>query len=329
MSMIVRAARRFGRAWRYWLLAALLALLGIVVTQELDAWLYRHVPWLPAETMSAVLQAIVVLIPVALYVLWRRNAVRYRRAYERLQASEALREDLSAMLVHDLKNPIITAGMAVSLLTREEGGHELSDERREELAALASDSLRRAERMVGDVLQVARAEAGEMPLQLEQADVAELARRAAAGTRLWFEEGALELREEYPTSPAWARVDGELIQRVVENLLMNAAKYTPAGGCVEVRVESMSSEVRVSVSDSGPGIPPQMQERIFDRFQQGEARRERARHDVGLGLAFARLAVQAHGGTIAVSSQPEEGTTFAFVLPVKGEESAQGTAGEG
>jgi signal transduction histidine kinase len=320
VKYLIRALQGFGRAWRYWLPAGLLALLGIVVTQELDLWLLRRVAWVPAEVVSGILNAIMVLIPVTLYVLWRRNAVRYRQAYERLQAAEALRDDLAAMLVHDLKNPIITAGMAVNLMSRAEGGRELTEARREELTALAEDSLRRAERMVGDILQVAQAEAGEMPLRLETANIAELARRAAVGTRLWFEEGSVELSETYPPAPVLAQVDTQLTQRVVENLLMNAAKYTPPGGRVEVCVTGGDGQVRVSVRDSGCGIPPQMQERIFDKFQQAEARRDRSRHDVGLGLAFARLAVQAHGGKISVDSRPDEGTTFAFVLPVHEED---------
>ena len=315
MESIVRAVRRFARAWRYWLPAGLLALLGIMVTQELDLWLFRRVAWVPAEIVSGVLNGVLVLIPVALYVLWRRNATRYRAAYRRLQAAEALREDLANMLVHDLKNPIITAGLAVGLLTREAGGGELTDERREELALLATDSLLRAERMIGDILQIAQAEAGGMPVRLQQADLADIVRQAVVSTKPWFAESAVELREDYPPAPPWVMADRTLIQRVAENLLMNAVKYTPAGGYVRVSVVPSEGAVQVRVSDSGRGIPPHLQTRIFDRFQQAEARRDGARHDVGLGLAFARLAVQAHGGSISVDSEAGQGTTFAFALP--------------
>jgi two-component system sensor histidine kinase/response regulator len=307
------AAQRFARAWRYWLPAALLALLGVVVTQELDLWLLRRVAWLPAEIISGILNAALILIPVALYVMWRRNAIRYRAAYRKLQAAEALREDLANMLVHDLKNPIITAGLALGLLGPEDDGHEITEARRGELIALAADSLRQAERMVGDILQIAQAEAGKIPLEFTRADTAQVVRAAVAGTALWLEEASVKLREEYPSVQACAMMDCQLIQRVVENLLMNAAKYTPGGGNVLVRVERTDSEV--CVSDSGPGIPADMRTRIFDRFQQAQAGRQQARHDVGLGLAFARLAVEAHGGSISVQSESGQGTTFTFTLP--------------
>jgi len=312
-----RVARRVARTWRVWLPAVLLALLSVTVTQELDAWALRGLPDLPARLLADALETIVVLIPMVLYILWHRNAARYRSAYQKLQAAEALRQDLVNMLVHDLKNPTITAGMAVSLLDPENGGADLTEERRGELVRAASRGLLRLERMIGDILQVARAEAGQMPLRLEPVDVRNIARQAAEEAAVYLKEASLELRQDYTDEPLVALVDPDTVQRAVDNLLMNACKFTPPDGCVEISVTRQGESVQVAVSDTGQGIPAGEQSRVFDKFGQATVRSGKGRSAVGLGLTFTRLAVEAHGGRIWVESEPGQGATFTFTLPMQ------------
>lgn len=109
--------------------------------------------------------------------------------------------------------------------------------------------------------------------------------------------------------------DSEKIRRVVHNLLDNALKYTPRGGTVRASAAETEHEVLVAVRDSGEGIPEHLRERIFDKFAQAEAAREGRRLSVGLGLAFCRLALEAHGRRIWVDSVPGAGSTFTFALP--------------
>jgi signal transduction histidine kinase len=110
--------------------------------------------------------------------------------------------------------------------------------------------------------------------------------------------------------------DERRIRQVIFNLISNAVKFTPAGGAIEVDSSRVNGEVRVAVSDMGPGIAPQDRERIFDEFQQAEAGLDQ-REGTGLGLAVSRRLVELHGGRIWVESEPGNGSTFVFTLPVR------------
>jgi signal transduction histidine kinase len=113
-----------------------------------------------------------------------------------------------------------------------------------------------------------------------------------------------------------AQVDRDLVSRVIQNLLANALKFTPARGSVRVTVVQGTDVVRVEVADSGPGIAPADRERIFEKFGQVSARAEGRQYaSTGLGLAFCKLAVESHGGCIGVDSEEGEGSTFWFTLP--------------
>ena len=109
--------------------------------------------------------------------------------------------------------------------------------------------------------------------------------------------------------------DPSIIRRVLANLIGNAVDFSPEGVPVRVRVETSNGDVRVLVSDEGPGIPAAWHERIFDKFGQLQASRSHVKHSSGLGLTFCKLAISAHGGRIGVESEPGQGSTFWFQLP--------------
>jgi signal transduction histidine kinase len=111
-------------------------------------------------------------------------------------------------------------------------------------------------------------------------------------------------------------VDPERIGQVLRNLIHNAITYSPSGGEVRVRVEVAADHVRISVSDTGPGIPPEALPYVFDRFYRADRSRARRTGGSGLGLAICKALVEMHGGSITVESQPGQGATFAFTLPV-------------
>ena len=114
---------------------------------------------------------------------------------------------------------------------------------------------------------------------------------------------------------------------MIANLLGNAIKFTPSGGDIEISCEQAGEEAKLSVSDSGPGIPFEYHEKIFDKFGQVEARETNAKWSTGLGLAFCKLAVAAQGGEIGVDSAPGEGSTFRFTLPLAANCDAKATEG--
>ena len=156
-----------------------------------------------------------------------------------------------------------------------------------------------------------------MPLDLEQACVDELTQEAIeslGGTTL-----DRTVRLERPERPCLVRCDPDIIRRVVANLVANGLKFTPDGGTVVVAVSRDETVVRVSVQDDGRGVPPEYREKIFEKFGQVQARKERKKYSTGLGLAFCKLAVEAHGGRIGVESEVGQGSNFWFELPVRGD----------
>jgi signal transduction histidine kinase len=170
--------------------------------------------------------------------------------------------------------------------------------------------------LVNSILDVSRLESGRMPLNRAKVEMDHLiAEMLRAQSPLAVSKG-LSLESDAPPTlpPAW--VDAELIGRVLQNLVGNAIKFTPSGGVIRLGVKSDASSghamLLVSVCDNGPGIPDEIKGRLFQRFVSGRQQE----HGSGLGLAFCKVAVEAHGGRIWVESAPGQGTTFTFSLPI-------------
>src|SRR5206468_5968685 len=162
------------------------------------------------------------------------------------------------------------------------------------------------------LLDVSRLEAGEMPLRLQNHNLAEIARGAAH--RFTPVLQGRTLRCEVPSEPVLISCDGDVVRRILENLISNALKFTKSGGTICVWVQRNAADATISVTDDGEGIPPDQHKHIFEKFGQTDCG-GRHRHSTGLGLAFCRLAVEAHQGKIGVQSEPGRGSTFWFTLP--------------
>jgi len=258
------------------------------------------------------LSAAVVTVTGVLYLRWRSSAIQAEDALSRLRASEALREDLTNMLIHDLKNPLAASLGGAQLLLL--SGRSLSDTDRE-LLTMSIESQHRLVGMIGDLLDIARAEAGGMPLNLIDNDPGSVVWEAVDEARNAAGQANVELTVVAEACAA-VRCDRDKLHRVVANLLANAIKYTPARGRVTVVVRASETEAVVTVKDTGPGIPQDQHDRIFGKFGQAEAFAGGHHMSVGLGLTFCKLAVEAHGGRIWVSSSPGEGSAFSFALPL-------------
>ncbi len=157
--------------------------------------------------------------------------------------------------------------------------------------------------------------AGQLTLLGQQADVADIARRAAAAAQPQAESRRLAIETDLPASPATAYVDPERIGQVLRNLLSNAITHTPEGGRITVELKDQANEVRVTVSDTGIGIPAEDLSYVFERFYRVDRSRVRATGGAGLGLTIAKRLVEAHGGTISVESELGKGSRFTFTLP--------------
>ncbi|WP_376788798.1 GAF domain-containing protein [Thermoflexus sp.] len=243
---------------------------------------------------------------------------------------ERLREELFHMVVHDLRNPAASVQTALDFLLSE-GLGVLSQEQREVLT-IARDNIGRMLRMVNTILELRRLQSGEVVLHRRAISLPELVAGILRELSPLIREKSLKVRVDlsWPSEERGAeelpKVWGDelFIMRIFQNLLDNAIKFTPSGGEIQIRAAPERTDgtpwVKVMVADSGPGVPPELQEAIFKPFVTGMAKGR----GVGLGLAFCKLAVEAHGGRIWVEDRPGGGAVFVFTLPaVSGEEAPE------
>jgi two-component system sensor histidine kinase KdpD len=223
--------------------------------------------------------------------------------------SERLRNSLLAALSHDLRTPLtVLVGLAESLAMTKPA---LSAPQLETAEAI-QDEARRMSTLVGNMLDMARIESGEVTLDLQWQPLEEVVGAALDATRNMLKQHRLEVR--LPRELPLVRFDALLIERVLVNLLENASKYTPAGSLVVLSAEVVADMLKVSVSDDGPGLPAGREEALFQKFARGD--RESATPGVGLGLAICRAIVESHHGTIVGTNQPGGGAAFSFMLPL-------------
>ncbi len=223
--------------------------------------------------------------------------------------TERTRSTLLAAVSHDLRTPLASiTGAAGALAT---SGATLDEERRRALIVSIRDESERLGRLVTDLLDLTRIEASGFAVAKEWYPLEEIV--VAALGRVRPRLVGRDVRLSLPNDVLLVSVDGVLLEQVVSNLLENAAKHTPAGTAVEVRVELEPDTVVLEVLDRGPGIPAGEERRVFDRFYRLPAARDV--EGSGLGLALCRAIVQAHGGTIVAENRPGGGAVFRFRLP--------------
>ncbi|ATB29404.1 HAMP domain-containing sensor histidine kinase [Melittangium boletus] len=231
------------------------------------------------------------------------------------EMAESLRDQREAQLAflagvaHDLRNPLSALKMSAALVT----SGRVSEERMQKTMGLVRRQVSRLDRMVGDLLDATRIEAGHFELSLEERDVREL---VVSVVELYSAGGTpRELRMVLPEQPLVMRCDATRVEQVLHNLVSNALKYSPESSAVEVRVRREGDEVCLSVVDQGIGISPEEMRGLFAPFLRTGRAREKA-PGVGIGLSVARRIVEAHGGRIEVESQPGQGSTFQVRLPL-------------
>ena len=232
---------------------------------------------------------------------------------EQLAELMQLRQETIHFIVHDLRNPLHMMHMVLENLDL--GGDKLDEERRARFLALARGGVERMLGLVDAMLDVERLDGGQARLEMLPVDVPDLVESVIARARPLAEAGHLTLTLR-PIPADLPPISGDRLRldRVVTNLIDNAIKFVPPGGAITVEVIKGKAGVGVSVNDTGPGIPARQRERIFERFAQAKTDRERA--GFGLGLAFCRSAIAAHGGRIwAEQGDNGVGTKIIFTLP--------------
>jgi signal transduction histidine kinase len=226
---------------------------------------------------------------------------------------EADKRELSAMLVHDLKTPLTVIRSGISLLAEVAPRHAGKREH-ERTYELLDMSVMRLQRMVEDVLQLAKLEEASSLQHLEPVDLKALAAACSRdfGLIVADRKQNLELRLSESPAPAVAG-DAALLRRVLDNLVHNAVEHTPKGGLIVIGVRPDGAGVTVEVSDSGPGVPEEARADVFRKFFQKDVKRHVG--NVGLGLALCEKVVLRHGGTIGIGGVEPHGARFYFTLP--------------
>ena len=229
------------------------------------------------------------------------------RMYKEAEETIDAREQVLKIVSHDLRNPLHTISMCASLLIDvpmqpdAQNGHLTRIKRAGE----------RMNRLIQDLLDVAKLEAGRVGIDARELQVAPLVREAHEMLAPLAAEKSLQLDYTVADGLPPLTADAGRVLQVLSNLAGNAIKFTPKGGRILIRAESAPGGVRFSVADTGPGIPPEQLSKLFGRFWQGNPADRRG---IGLGLTIAKGIVDAHGGRIWVESRVGEGTTFYFTL---------------
>ncbi|MFQ5662466.1 MAG: sensor histidine kinase [Terriglobia bacterium] len=214
---------------------------------------------------------------------------------------------------HELRTPMTSIKGSLDLLLGGFAGH-LGEEMRE-LLLIAHSGCERLIRLINDILDLSKIEAGRMQLRLQPMSLLDSVQRSVRTIKSYSDSLQVKLAVDYPRPPPEILGDRDRMDQVITNLLGNAVKFSPAGGTVTVALRALDDAVECRVIDSGPGIPPEQLERVFDRFHQLEVH-SRKKGGTGLGLAIARALVEEQGGKIGAESEVGRGSQFVFRIPV-------------
>ncbi len=255
------------------------------------------------------MEILVELAASALREIKLRSALIEAEKQTRLaQEATRSREEVLVVVAHDLRTPLNFIKMLTQIIADDPTAKENS-----EMIERINGAADLMNLLIADLLEVAKLEAGGIVIAPRKLSVQTLLHDAHSMLEPLARRSGVRLVTQTEESLAEVNADYERVLRVFSNLVVNAVKFSDKGSVVRVTAEPRERMVRFSVSDTGPGIPPENQERLFDRFWQGD---RRDRRGVGLGLPIAKAIVTAHRGTIGVTSAVGQGSTFYFELPV-------------
>ncbi len=235
-----------------------------------------------------------------------------------LKDVERLRTDLLSTIAHELRTPLTVVRTSTSLLL--DPASQPTDEQRTSMLETIERNAERMQRLISDILDLARFRSGSIRLQLRRFDATELASSIVSAVRPLADQRGQTLEIDAPAGPGpHVFGDRQRLERALMNLVSNALKFSPDGGHVGIRIRlEPTGKLSWIVIDAGPGIADDDQARLFERFFVGRQDQHSAAEGVGLGLPTALAIAQAHGGTIDVESRPGRGSTFSLVVPADG-----------
>ncbi|SFU53480.1 PAS/PAC sensor hybrid histidine kinase [Polaromonas sp. YR568] len=245
------------------------------------------------------------------FVKVTRDMTERRRLYELEKSSKRMSEFL-AMLAHELRNPLAPIRNAVTILQLEPSPSPLVRSSRD----MIDRQLSHMTRLVDDLLDVGRLTTGKIRFKTEQVSYNQVVARSIEAVRPLMDARRHRLTVDVPTAPMLVQGDATRLAQVLQNLLINAAKFTPEAGQIELKVWQDGTQLYTTVSDNGAGLSPEALSHIFELFAQGDAQTAARESGLGIGLTLARSLVEMHGGTLSAESEgPGRGSRFSFFLP--------------
>ncbi len=238
----------------------------------------------------------------------------------RLEAAFVSERRFVADASHELRSPLANLRGTIEVALR----RPRTPEEYREMLATSLVEVERLSRLVNDLLTLSRVDAGQLALDLARCDLASLTRNAIRAHAASADERGVRFRLDAPEAlPVLG--DADRLRQVIDNLLDNSLRYAPAGSTVVTRARHSGGEVSLDVVDQGPGLSPEDQAHVFDRFYRADSSRARHSGGLGLGLSISRAIVEAHHGRLTVQSQPGAGSTFSMILPVAAEATLSST----
>ena len=239
------------------------------------------------------------------------NIIADVRDITRFRQADEIKSTFISVISHELKTPVALIKGYADTLLRKDACWE--PEMMQESLTVILEEADRLNNLIDNLLDASRLQAGALPFELDQVGLDSLAERVASGFRTQTQIHEIVVR--FP--PDFPVVEGDpgRLEQVLNNLVSNAIKYSPDGGTIEISGRASPSDVAVTVSDQGVGVPFEEQSRVFERFYRGARERHQRTPGAGLGLYLAKAIVQAHGGRMWVESNPGEGAAFSFSIP--------------
>ena len=234
--------------------------------------------------------------------------------HKALQAAEQARDAMVHMVVHDLRNPLQSVLGFAELLSITVGDEPIDRKELAQNLQTICNSANEMSSLIKSILDASKMEAGEMPVSLTSINALELVEGICKQFDLQAESKGVLLSFEAESDNIMARADGELLSRVLQNLLTNALKYSAGSKIVSISVKRDGNNALFCVANDGPRIPDRYREKIFEKYFQVEIGDKRKMYGVGLGLTFCKMAVEAQGGKIWVENEGEKGTCFKVAL---------------
>jgi two-component system sensor histidine kinase/response regulator len=256
-----------------------------------------------------------------------RSMLRMKQQYDRVQSLLEMREDMVNMMVHDLRNPLSNILLSCGILQR----NKFDENRKKKVIEQMLFSVNRLQSHIDTLLLLAKLESAKMVLNLVDEEVSLLARKVISNFLMLAEHKKINLTLDVPEKTYYIPVDIPIFMRILENLLANAIKFSPPHSEITIKIEypetlseteSVSPKLRIQVIDEGPGVSPELQARIFEKYEIGDREASAQPNRVtgvkqtGLGLAFCKTAVEAHNGKIFVENRPSPSKGAIFAIEI-------------